>query len=48
MKELIERAKDLLDRYADYEGYEDIGDTEMLLEDAMNLIADFKDKLKAE
>ena len=41
MNDLIKRAKDLLDRYADLEGYEDYEETEMLLEDAMNLIADF-------
>ena len=41
MENLINRAKEVIDRYADLEGYEDYEETEMLLEDAMNLIADF-------
>ena len=46
MNDLINRAKDLLDRYADLEGYEDYEETEMLLEDAMNIISEFVDANK--
>ena len=48
MDTLKERAEELLNRYADYEGYEDIEEAEMLLEDAMNLISELKENLKAE
>lgn len=40
MEELIKRANDLVERYADYEGYGETQDAELLLEDAMNLIED--------
>lgn len=38
MKNLNERMNDILNRYADLEGQEDIEEIEMLLEDAMNII----------
>ena len=41
MEELIERAKEIIDRYADFEDYDDNEEVEMLLEDAMNIISDF-------
>jgi hypothetical protein len=43
MEELIERAKEIIDRYADFEDYDDTEEVEMLLEDAMNIISDFVD-----
>ncbi len=46
MKDLINRAKAIIDRYADLEGYEDEAETEMLLEDAMNIISEFVDASK--
>ena len=39
MEELTKRANDLIERYADYEGYGE-ETPELLLEDAMNLIED--------
>jgi hypothetical protein len=46
MENLINRAKEVIDRYADLEGYEDYEETEMLLEDAMNIISEFIDASK--
>ena len=41
MNNLIKCAKAIIDRYANVEGYEDTEETEMLLEDAMNIISEF-------
>ena len=42
--ELIEKANQIIDRYADWNNDYDVIKTEELLEDAMNLICEFKDK----
>ena len=46
MKDLINRAKEVIDRYADLEGWGDEAETEALLEDAMNIISEFVDASK--
>ena len=46
MEELIKRANEINERYADLEGYGDTEETEVLLEDAMNLIDDFVNAVK--
>lgn len=46
MDNLIKRAKAIINRYANFEGYEDTEETEMLLEDAMNIISEFVDASK--
>lgn len=38
---LLQDAQAVLDRYANYEGFEDDQDAEYLLEDAMNIISRF-------
>lgn len=48
MKTLIEKASGILDRYSNLEGYEDEQEIEGLLEDAMNVIAEFVERKKAE
>lgn len=40
MEELVKRANEIVERYADYEGYGETQDAEIILEDAMNLIED--------
>lgn len=42
--ELIEKANQIIDRYADWNNDYDVIEAEELLEDAMNLICEFKDK----
>jgi hypothetical protein len=46
MKDLIERAKALVDTYANLDDFEDEAGTEQMLEDAMNIITEFIDKSK--
>lgn len=41
MNNLIERAKAIINRYANFEGHENTEETETLLEDAMNIISEF-------
>lgn len=44
MENLTTRAKNLLERYANLDGYEDMEENEMLLEEAMNIISEFVSK----